>query len=99
MVSVSLVVLNRVGLHMRPAERLCTEALNYKCKVNICKGTACYNAKSIIGILSARVKYGEEIVLICEGEEEEKALKSLSLLISSGLGEAIIPLEQEEKVM
>lgn len=99
MVSTSLVVLNRVGLHMRPAERLCTEALNYKCKINICKGNGCYNAKSIIGVLSAKVKYGDEIILKCDGEEEERALKNLSLLISGGLGEAIIPLEQEEKVM
>lgn len=99
MVSANLAVLNKAGLHMRPAKQLCTEALEYKCKINIHKGDSCYNAKSVIGVLSAGVKYGDKITLECDGEDEERALKNLSLIISSGLGEAIIPLEQEEKVM
>lgn len=37
--------------------------------------------------LGAGIKSGDEILLICEGEEEEKALKAMIEAIESGLGE------------
>ena len=45
------------------------------------------NAKSVLSILGAGIKSGDEILLICEGEEEEKALKAMIEAIESGLGE------------
>lgn len=44
-------------------------------------------AKSVLSILGAGIKSGDEILLICEGEEEEKALKAMIEAIESGLGE------------
>lgn len=99
MVSAELVVLNQVGLHMRPAKYLCTAALEYKCKIYICKGDSRYNAKSVLSVLSAGVKYGNEICLECDGEDEEIALKNLKALILGGLGESVVPLEDHKKVM
>jgi phosphotransferase system HPr (HPr) family protein len=98
MVSANLVVLNQMGLHMRPAQYLCTEALGYKCRINIYKGNSCYNAKSVLSVLSAGVKYGNEIRLECDGEDEETALKNLKALILGGLGETVVPTE-DGKVM
>ncbi len=94
MVSANLVILNRVGLHMRPAKHLCSAALEYKCKINICKPSGKYNAKSVLSVLAAQVKYGNEITLECDGEDEELALKNLKALILGGLGESVIPLEE-----
>ena len=48
------------------------------------------NAKSVLGILSAGVKYGDEIELICDGSDEEDALETLSMMIIEGLGDKII---------
>lgn len=45
------------------------------------------NAKSVLSVLGACVKCGDEIVFNCEGEDEELALKSLVEAIESGLGE------------
>ena len=80
-------VKNPTGLHLRPAGNLCKEALKYKSMVtfNFNGGTA--NAKSVLSVLGACVKCGDEIELVCEGEDEEKALESLSSFIESGLGE------------
>ena len=98
MVSAKVTILNEVGIHLRPAERFCTKALEFSSKVTICKGTGRYNAKSVISVLSACVKYGEEIVLECDGKDEEQALKAMETAVLSGLGEQIVPLGQE-KVM
>ena len=45
------------------------------------------NAKSVLSVLGACVKSGDEIELICEGEDEETALREMIALIESGLGE------------
>ena len=45
------------------------------------------NAKSVLSVLGACVKCGDEIEFICEGEDEESALKALVEAIESGLGE------------
>ena len=45
------------------------------------------NAKSVLSVLGACVKCGDEIELTCEGEDEEEALKALVNAIESGLGE------------
>lgn len=80
-------VKNPTGLHLRLAGNLCKEALKYKSMVtfNFNGGTA--NAKSVLSVLGACVKCGDEIELVCEGEDEEKALETLTSFIESGLGE------------
>ena len=45
------------------------------------------NAKSVLSVLGACIKKGDEIELICEGEDEEEALKAMVDAIMDGLGE------------
>ena len=45
------------------------------------------NAKSVLSVLGACVKSGDEITLICEGEDEQEALDALTAAVESGLGE------------
>ena len=45
------------------------------------------NAKSVLSVLGACIKKGDEIELVCEGEDEEAALKAMVEAIESGLGE------------
>ena len=48
-------------------------------------GTA--NAKSVLSVLGACIKSGDEIEIVCEGEDEEEALKALVALVENGFGE------------
>jgi phosphocarrier protein len=48
------------------------------------------NAKSVLGVLSACVKRGDEIELVCEGPDEAEALALLTKMIQGGLGEEYI---------
>ncbi|MDQ9887907.1 HPr family phosphocarrier protein, partial [Acinetobacter pittii] len=45
------------------------------------------NAKSVLSVLGACVKCGDEIELVCDGPDEQEALDSLVKAIESGLGE------------
>ena len=45
------------------------------------------NAKSVLSVLGACVKSGEEIEIICDGIDEEEALEDMVNSISAGLGE------------
>lgn len=78
-----------LGLHLRPTGVLCTKALNYKCTIGFIKGKATANAKSVLSVLAACVRYGEEIELFCDGEDEQEAFEYISNLIKNGLGEKI----------
>ena len=45
------------------------------------------NAKSVLSVLGACVKCGDEIEIMCEGADEQEALDNLVGAINSGLGE------------
>ena len=87
MVSAKVVIRNLTGLHLRPAGILCNKAILYKSKIQFCKGTTTANAKSVLSVLGACVKCGDEIEFICEGVDEEEALDSMIRVVESGLGE------------
>ncbi len=90
MVSNNLMINIPAGLHLRPISVLCNRAIDFKSTITIRIGEKSVNAKSVLGVLSACVKNGDEIELICEGPDEVSALEILSDMIGSGLGEEYI---------
>ena len=87
MVSRKVVIGNPTGLHLRPAGILCKEALKYNSRITFRFKDHTSNAKSVLSVLGACVKCGDEIEFVCEGEDEEVALKTLVEAVESGLGE------------
>ena len=87
MVSQKITITNPSGLHLRPAGNLCNEALKYKSLITFSFDGCTANAKSVLSVLGACVKCGDEIELVCEGADEQVAMKALADAISSGLGE------------
>ena len=87
MVKQEIVVNNQSGLHARPANEFVKMAAHYPCKVTLAKGSKNYNGKSIVSVLSACVKCGSSIEIVCDGEQEEDALRDLVQAVKSGLGE------------
>ena len=81
MVSEKVRVNNPSGLHLRPAGILCKEAITFQ------YGQGSANAKSVLSVLGACVKCGDEITIFCEGEDETEALRNLVTVINNGLGE------------
>jgi len=87
MVSQKVVVKNPTGLHLRPAGILCKEAIQFKSLITFSFRDTTANAKSVLSVLGACVKTGDEITLCCEGEDEQAALARLVEVIEAGLGE------------
>lgn len=87
MVSQKVVIKNPTGLHLRPAGILCKEAMRFRSLVTFRFRENTANAKSVLSVLGACIKSGDEIEVFCEGEDEEEALKTVVAIIEGGLGE------------
>lgn len=87
MVSQKVVIKNPTGLHLRPAGILCKEAMEFKSMITFTFRDNTANAKSVLSVLGACIKCGDEIELFCDGVDEDEALKAMVKLIEDGLGE------------
>lgn len=87
MVSKKVVVMNPTGLHLKPAAAFCKKAMNFLSTVTFTFGNSTANAKSVLSVLAACVKCGDEIEITCVGPDEEEALAALVLAVQNGLGE------------
>ncbi len=80
-----IIVKNQSGLHLRPAGIVCRTAMLYKSHISLNFGNTSANAKSVLSVLGAGVKTGDEIEIICEGADEQEALEAMVNLFESGL--------------
>jgi len=87
MVSQKITISNPQGLHMRPAGVFAKGVAKFESDVNIIFNGKTTNGKSLLNIIGACIKCGNEIEIQCDGPDEADALKTAIELIESGLGE------------
>ncbi|MDP4088720.1 MAG: HPr family phosphocarrier protein [Bacillota bacterium] len=87
MISKNAVVLNKQGMHARPASMFVGAAGKFKSKITIEKGEKQGNAKSIFSLLALGIIQGSEVRIFAEGEDEAEAVDTLIGLIESRFGE------------
>lgn len=87
MVSAKVKITNPTGLHLRPAGKLCNVAVNYKSSITFKYAKGIANVKSVLSVLGACVRSGEELEFVCNGSDEEEALEAIMAVIDKGLGE------------
>ena len=87
MVSQKVIVNNPSGLHLRPAGILCKEAIKFKSLITFTFSGGTANAKSVLSVLAACVKCGDEIEFICDGPDEEEALAAMVRVVKNNFGE------------
>ena len=87
MVSQKIAISNPTGLHLRPAGIFCNTAVKFDSKITFQYKNITSNAKSLLSVLGACIKNGDEIELFCEGVDEEAALAAMIKVINDGLGE------------
>ena len=87
MVTQKTTIKNPTGLHLRPAGLFCKTAVQFKSRITFQHRDTTANAKSVLSVLGACIKRGDEIELICEGEDENEALQAMLKIIEGGLGE------------
>ncbi|MCG8334746.1 MAG: phosphoenolpyruvate--protein phosphotransferase [Proteobacteria bacterium] len=93
----TIIVRNSTGMHARPAKIFVTAAKQFKSDIRMFKDEKKANAKSLVSLLTLGVRCGQEVKLVVEGTDEEKALQDLIKLIESGMGEDVAtPSESNE---
>jgi phosphocarrier protein len=71
-------VINRAGVHARPAALLVQTAKDFASEIFLERGDDRINGKSIMGIITLGAAYGTQIKIIAIGPDEEKAVEILA---------------------
>ncbi len=80
-VETGVVIINRVGLHARPARLLVQTAAQFQSHIHVQSGDKSTNARSIVGVLKLGAAPGNTLHIHAEGEDAEEAVKTLTDLI------------------
>ncbi|WP_036931923.1 HPr family phosphocarrier protein [Proteocatella sphenisci] len=87
MIKKEVKLLNKTGLHARPASEFVKKAAAFKSNISIEVNEMTINAKSIVGMISAGIGYETKMLIVAEGPDEELAIQTLSSLVESKFGE------------
>lgn len=86
--SLTVVVKNPQGLHLRPAELLAKLSQQYPCKIEILHNNERVDAKSIFAVVTLIALQGTELNFEANGENAEPALEAIAKLFDDQFGEA-----------
>ena len=87
MIEREVTIVNRLGMHVRPAASLVKLAARFKSEFLIEKDGLEINAKSIIGVMTLSAEQGAKLLLKFSGVDEETMAKEIIGLIERGFDE------------
>lgn len=80
-------IVNKLGLHARPAAMLVTTAAQHESEVFFTKDDLRVNGKSIMGVMTLAAEKGANLTIEVDGPDEESTMQELLRAIESGFGE------------
>ena len=80
-------IINKAGMHTRPASAIVKIAAKYKADFFISKNDYEVNGKSIIGVMTLAAEQGSTLELRFSGSDEEKLAKDMIDLFERGFDE------------
>jgi phosphocarrier protein HPr len=80
-------IVNKLGIHARPAAEIVKTAGKFKSNITIVRDDLEVNAKSIMGVMMLAAEFGSTIVLRATGDDAEAALDALCAVIANKFGE------------
>ena len=81
-------IVNRNGLHARPAAEIVKLASKFQAEITIVKDDLDVNGKSIMGVMMLAAEHGSSITLRAEGPDAAQALAALATLVGNKFGES-----------
>ena len=87
MVERTVQIVNRNGLHARPAAEIVKTSSGFKSEITLVKDGMEVNAKSIMGVMMLAAECGSTLLLRADGADAEAALDALATLIANRFGE------------
>jgi phosphocarrier protein HPr len=83
----SVTIVNKNGLHARPAAEIVKTASKFTSDIIIVRDELEVNGKSIMGVMMLAAECGAEVTLRATGPDESAAVEAIAKLISSKFGE------------
>jgi phosphocarrier protein HPr len=80
-------IVNKQGIHARPAAEIVKTASRFKSNIIIERDDLEVNAKSIMGVMMLAAEHGSFIRIRAEGEDAEAAIDGICKVIADGFGE------------
>lgn len=80
-------ILNKMGLHARPAALFVKKANTFQSEIWVEKDDENVNGKSIMALMMLAAGYNDSITLQVEGADEAKAMEELGAIINAGFNE------------
>ncbi len=80
-------IVNRAGMHARPAAELVKLAGTFAADIRLEKDGLEVNGKSIMGVLMLAAEMGSRLRIVADGEDAEDAVRALSELVGRGFDE------------
>ena len=87
MIERSVQIVNKLGIHARPAAEIVKCASKFKSNITIIRDDLEVNGKSIMGVMMLAAECGSSILIRAEGNDEQAAIDALSAVIADGFGE------------
>jgi phosphocarrier protein len=87
MVTQEMKIVNKMGLHARPAMQFVDLANKFTSRITVCKKNQCVNAKSIMELLLLAAGFGTVLTVKAEGPDADKAVAALAKLVEGKFGE------------
>ena len=87
MITSTITISNKLGLHARASAKLTKLAGGFKSEIHLSRNKRRVNAKSIMGVMMLAAGLGSEIAIEVDGEDEEQAMQGLRALIADRFGE------------
>ena len=81
-------IVNKLGLHARPAAEIVKTAARFKSDVTIIRDEFEVNGKSIMGVMMLAAEFGSTVLIRAEGPDADGALDALSALVAAKFGES-----------
>jgi phosphocarrier protein HPr len=81
-------IVNRNGLHARPAAEIVKLAAKFQSEITVVKDDLDVNGKSIMGVMMLAAEHGSSITFRAEGPDADQALEALTTLVSNKFGES-----------
>lgn len=88
MITKTLTVQNKLGIHARPAAQFVRVASRFQADVTVVKDDESVDGKSIMGLMMLAVGWGAEIMVTADGPDEAETIAALEELINGKFGEA-----------
>ncbi|MEO8664178.1 MAG: HPr family phosphocarrier protein [Ignavibacteria bacterium] len=89
MIEKEITIVNKAGMHTRPASAIVRIAARFKADFFISKGGFEVNGKSIIGVMTLAAEQGSTLILTFEGEDEKELSEEMIKFFEDGFGEPV----------